>query len=48
MSQDGHWADNRIIRATADALNIEIHIISSAQETPTITFKLTIQLKLFF
>ena len=48
MSQDGHWADNRIIRATTDALNIEIHIISSAQETPTITFKLTIQLKLFF
>ena len=48
MSQDGHWADNPIIRATADALNIEIYIISSAQETPTITFKLTIQLKLFF
>ena len=22
MSQDGHWADNLIIRATADALNI--------------------------
>ena len=39
MSQDGHWADNPIIRATADALNIEIHIISSAQETPTITFR---------
>ena len=39
MSQDGHWADNLIIRATADALNIEIHIISSAQETPTITFR---------
>ena len=36
MSEDGHWADNPIIRATADALNIEIHIISSAQETPTI------------
>ena len=39
MSQGGHWADNLIIRATADALNIEIHIISSAQETPTITFR---------
>ena len=39
MSQDGHWADNLIIRATADALNIEIHIISSAQETPTIIFR---------
>ena len=26
MSQDGHWADNPIIRATADALNIEIHL----------------------
>ena len=48
MSQDGHWTDNPIIKATADALNIEIHIISSAQETSTITFKLTIQLKLFF
>ena len=24
MSQDGHWADNLIIRATADALNVEI------------------------
>ena len=31
--------DNLIIRATADALNIEIHIISFAQETPTITFR---------
>ena len=39
MSQDGHWTDNPIIRATADALNIEIHIISSAQETPTSTFR---------
>ena len=39
MSQDGHWADNPIIRATADALNIEIHIISTAQETATITFR---------
>ena len=39
MSQDGHRADNLIIRATADALKIEIHNISSAQETPTITFK---------
>ena len=36
MSEDGHWADNPILRATAYALNIEIHIISSAQETPTI------------
>ena len=33
MSLDGHWADNPIIRATADALNIETHIISSAQES---------------
>ena len=39
MSQDGHWADNPIIRATADALNIEIHIVSSAQKTPTIVFR---------
>ena len=28
-----------IIRATADAVTIEIHIISFAQETPTITFR---------
>ena len=39
MSQDGYWADNPIIRATADALNNEIHFISSAQETPTIPFR---------
>ena len=39
MSQDSHWADNPIIRATADAVNIEIHIISSTQETPIITFR---------
>ena len=41
MSRDGHWADNAIIRATSDALNIEIHIISSAEDTPTITFRPT-------
>ena len=29
MGTDRHWADNAIIRATADALHIEIHIISS-------------------
>ena len=28
MSQDDHWTDNPIIRATAHALNIEIYIIS--------------------
>ena len=39
MSQDDHWTDNPIIRATAHALNIEIYIISSAQETPTIIFR---------
>ena len=39
MSQDCHWEDNPIIRATADALNIEIHIVSSAQKTPTIIFR---------
>ena len=41
MSRDGHWADNAIIRATSDALNIEIHIIYSAEDTPTITFRPT-------
>ena len=41
MSRDGHWTDNTIIRATSDALNIEIHIISSAKDTPTITFRST-------
>ena len=41
MSRDSHWADNAIIRATSDALNIEIHIISSAEDTPTITFRPT-------
>ena len=39
MSQDDHWTDNSIIRATVDALNIEIHIRSSVEETPTITFR---------
>ena len=37
---DGHWAGNLIIRATPDQLNSEIHIISSAHKTPTITFRL--------
>ena len=41
MSRDSRWADNAIIRATSDALNIEIHIISSAKDTPTITFRST-------
>ena len=41
MSRDSRWADNAIIRATSDALNIEIHIISSAEDTPTITFRPT-------
>ena len=41
MSRDGHWADNAIIRAISDALNIEIHIVSSAEDTPTITFRPT-------
>ena len=41
MSRDGHWADNAIIRATLDALNIEIHIISSAEDAPTVTFRPT-------
>ena len=27
MSQDGHWADNPIIRATADALNIKLNLL---------------------
>ena len=40
MSRDGHGADNAIMRATSDALNIEIHI-SSAEDTPTITFRPT-------
>ena len=31
--------DNLIIRATADALNIEVHIILFVQETLTITFR---------
>ena len=39
MSQDDHWTDNSIIRATVDALNIKIHIRSSVEETPTITFR---------
>ena len=38
MPQDGHWADNPIIRVTVDALNIEIHIVSCVLETSTITF----------
>ena len=29
MGTDRHWADNAIVRATADALQTEIHIISS-------------------
>ena len=41
MSRDDHWADNAIIRGTSDALNIEIHIISSAEDTPTIKFRPT-------
>ena len=41
MSRDDHWADNAIIRATSDALNIEIHVISSAEDAPTITFRST-------
>ena len=40
MSRDGHGADNAIMRATSDALNKEIHI-SSAEDTPTITFRPT-------
>ena len=27
MSQDGHWADNPIIRATANALNIKLNLL---------------------
>ena len=41
MSRNGHWVDNAIIRATSEALNIEIHIESSAEDTPTITFRPT-------
>ena len=41
MSSDGHWADNAIKRATSDALSIEIHIISSAEDMPTMTFRPT-------
>ena len=41
MSRDGHWADNAIVRVTLDALNIEIHIISSAEDAPTVTFRPT-------
>ena len=41
MSRDGHCADNTIIRATSGALTIEIHIISSAEDTPIITFRPT-------
>ena len=41
MSQDYNWAGNSIIRATSDALNVEIHIMSSVRETPTNTFKPT-------
>ena len=35
---DGHCADNPVIRATADELNSEMHIISPAHKTQTITF----------
>ena len=41
MSRHGHWVDNAIIRPTSEALNIEIHIVSSAEDTPTITFRPT-------
>ena len=41
MSRDGRWADNAITRATSDALNIEIHIVSSAEDTSTMTFRPT-------
>ena len=41
MLRDSHRADNAIIRATSDALNIEIHIISSAEDTPTTAFRPT-------
>ena len=41
MSRYGHWADSAIIRTTSGVLNIEIHIISSAEDTPTITFRPT-------
>ena len=32
MARNSYWADNAIIRATADALEIQIHVISSTNE----------------
>ena len=39
MINEGVWADNIVIRAVADTLEIEIHIKSSSLEAPTYTFR---------
>ena len=32
MSKNSHWADDAIIRATADALEVQIHIVSATSD----------------
>jgi len=32
MAEDGTWAENTVIRATADALQVEINVITATQE----------------
>ena len=41
MTREGHWVDNAIISAMSDALNIELQLITSAESTPSITFRPT-------